>query len=372
LVTLLSLVVKDMRHDFGRTLLTVIGLAVVVFSYFLLTALAESVNEISVGVSRNLILVEASIIDPSDSNLDPQSIQAVQELVPSLISRISPTIFRHLRVAGRVVALRAAPLADWEATYHLSLLAGHWPQATDEVTVGESLAQASGWHLGSTLDIYGSRFRISGIFRSSGMVIASVWMPLEVAQDLFAPRREVQAITMQVAPEADAEEVRSRLQDDPRLGSRYTVFMEDSYTRHNNQAFRDLNALGLALGSIALLVVILGTYTATQLSLVERNREIGILRALGFSRGMVGRTLLARALLQGLLAFTVGLAAAWAYTAYRHIIDPMIVLGYSLWMEITLHQVLVGLAWTSGWAGLGAWLSTRSMTMASAGDLLRG
>jgi ABC-type antimicrobial peptide transport system permease subunit len=371
LAGLLAFVVKDMRHDLGRTLLTVTGLAVIVFCYFLLTALADSVFEVSSGVSSNLILVEAGMIDPSDSNVDFQAVQAIQEAAPSLINRISPALFRHMRVGGRVVVLRAAPVTDWESIYHLSLLEGNWPLGAGEVAVEEGLARAGGWRPRSMLEIYGSPFYITGIFRSSGMVLASVWIPLEAAQDLFAPRREYQSVTVQVAPGADVEAVRSRLQNDPRLGDRYTVFLEDSYTRRNNQVYRDLNALGLVLGTIALLAVILGSYTVTQLSLAERSREIGILRALGFSRRAVSGILVVRALLQGLLAFAAGLAAAWAYTVYRQRVDPVIVLGYSLTMTITLRHVLAGLAWTSAWACLGAWLSTRGMAMVSAGDLLR-
>ncbi len=370
MATLITFIVKDMRHDLGRTLLTVMGLAVVVFIYLLISALVVSLVDLSSSMNRNLIVLESGMIDPADATLDPQALQAAGELVPTLASRVSPGIFRHLRVDGRVVLVRAAPLADWEAVYQLSLMAGHWPQGMDEVAVGEGLAQASGWQVGSQLEIYGSLFHVTGISRSAGIALATVWVPLEAAQELFAPRRDYQMLIVQVAPGVDAEEARQHLQD--RLGERYTVFFEDSYTRRNNQALHDLNGLGKAASTIALLAITLGTFTATQLSLAERTREMGILRAIGFSRWTVGRLLLVRALLQGLLAFAAGLAAACAYTLYRQSTAPIFILGYPLIMAVTLRQTLIGLAWTGALAWLGAWLSTRGGSLVPVRDLLKG
>lgn len=359
-----------MRHDLGRTLLTVMGFSVVVFIYLLISALVGSLVDVSGGVNRNLVVLESGIIDPADAALDPQALQDAEGLIPGLVSRVSPGIFRHLRVDGRVVLVRAAPLADWEAIYQLSLLEGHWPQGMDEVAVGEGLAQASGWRVGSQLEIYGSLFRVAGISRSAGIALATVWLPLEAAQELFAPRRDYQMMIVQVAPGVDAEEARQSLQD--RLGERYTVFFEDSYTRRNNQGLHELNGLGKAASSIALLAITLGAYTATQLSLAERNREMGILRAVGFSRQTVGRLLLVRALLQSLLAYAAGLAAAWAYTVYRQSAAPIFIVGYPLTLELTLRQIWIGLAWTGGLAWLGAWLSTRGLSRVPVRDLLKG
>jgi putative ABC transport system permease protein len=202
------------------------------------------------------------------------------------------------------------------------------------------------------------------------MALATVWVPLEAAQELFAPRRDYQMMIVQVAPGMDAEEIRQSLQ--ARLGERYTVFFEDSYTRRNNQGLQELNGLGKAASVIALLAVTLGTYTATQLSLAERAREIGILRAVGFSRGAVGRLLLVRALLQSLLAFAAGLAAAWAYIVYRQSTAPIFVVGYPLTLVVTLRQTLIGVALTGGLAWLGAWLSTRGLSRVTVHDLLKG
>ena len=49
---------KDLRHDRTRFVLNLIGLAVVITSYFILSALSTSMNEMTrdVGSSQNLII----------------------------------------------------------------------------------------------------------------------------------------------------------------------------------------------------------------------------------------------------------------------------------------------------------------------------
>ena len=101
----------------------------IVFAYLALVSLSKTLEELSSqsNLSRNLIVVEGDMIDPSDARLGAQAVAAARELSPQSISRISPQIFRHLRQADRILQLRAAPLAHWETMHHLQLKEGQWP-----------------------------------------------------------------------------------------------------------------------------------------------------------------------------------------------------------------------------------------------------
>jgi ABC-type antimicrobial peptide transport system permease subunit len=369
----LRLTWQDLLHDRSRTLLSVIGLAVVILSYFLLSALAGAFSSYinSPSLSRNLIVVQKDLIDPSDARLEPQVIQAAQELIPTIISRLSPLVYRHTRVGAHVVQLRAAAVADWEPVYHLALLAGAWPAGMDEIVVGEGLARTNAWTVGAVVPIFGRDFRIVGIFRSPGAAFASVWMPIDAFWALFDARRGYQALFVQAAVGVDPQTALTRLQADPRLAGSYAVYFEDNFTRRNIQALQDLHSILRVASLLALLGIVFGVFNATALSLVERSRELGILLSLGFTPRQVRYFMLARTLLQGLLAYTIGLAAAWLYGAARQAYAPFFVLGLPLALRITPALAAAGLAWVLGLAGLGAWLSLRRMSRLPVVDLLR-
>jgi len=370
--TLLLYAWKDIRHDWARTLLSITGLAVLVFSYHLLGAMSASFSNFArdPGVNRNLIVIEADLIDPSEAVLEPDALAAARAYIPAQVARVSPHIFRQVRAGERIVQLRAAPLSDWEPLYRMQLLQGGWPEQPHEIACAETAARANGWTLGSRVRIYGSDFSISAIFRAQGSLFAALWMPLERAQTLYGASGRIQAMYVQAAESADIEQLRASLQANPAIASRYTVFYEDSYTLRNNQIIKDVDLLGGIAKVLALLAITFGAYNATSLSLVERAREIGCLRALGFSNTVTRLLLLTRSLLQGLLAYSLGLVLALVYIA-ASAGGQVSVYGVPLIFSVSPAQALSGLLWVAALAAAGAWISSRRLVGASVADLLR-
>ena len=372
MLVLLRYAWQDMRHDWARTLLSVTGLAVLVFSYQILGALSATFAEFSRApdLTRNLIVIQADLIDPSDAVLDPSALEAARALGPDWVERVSPVMFRRVRLGEHLVQLRASPLSDWQSLFQLVLLEGRWPSGPNEIAAGEGAARANGWTVGSLLSIYGSSFRVSAIYRSPGTLFASLWMPLDAAQRLYGENARFQGMFVQAAAQADLESLRARLQADSRIQDRYTVFFEDSYARRNNQATKDITALAGIASALALGAIVFGTFNATSLSLVERAHEIGCLRAIGFSHLSLRLFLLVRAILQGGLAYALGLGAALVYTALRAA-SPISILGVPLSFQVSPTQAALGLAWMALLAAAGAWLSSGRLVKTGVASLLR-
>ena len=262
-------------------------------------------------------------------------------------------------------------MEDWKSVFHLELLEGQWPTDLGEVAVGEGAAEAFGWKSGTLLTIYGSQFRVTAVARLPGSVFASIWMPLETAQKLFGMKRGYQLMYVQVAPGADAEKVRLQIQEDPRLAGKYAVFFEDSYSRKNNQILSDIRSLMAIGSSLALLAVTFGTYNSTSLSIIERSREIGILRAVGFSHTALGNILGVRATLQSWFAFFAGLISAIGYIIYQRAYAQLFVFGFYITFKITWQIIIFGFLLTSILAIFGAWLSSRRLLLPNVNSLLR-
>jgi len=353
----------DMLHDRSRTLLSITGLAVVVASYFILFASGRAFSSYLnvTTVSRNLIVIQNDMIDPSVAFLEPQVIQAAQDLIPATIRRVSPIVFRHTRVGEHLVQLSATAVQDWEPVYHLVLLKGAWSGKGREIVVSEGIALANAWQVGQLVQIFGSSFSISGIFRSPGTAFASVWMPIETFRALFDTQRGYQGLFVQPAVGVDPDTVRLRLQNDPRLADGYAVYFEDNYTRRKFQTLKDLSSMMTVMSGVALLGIVFGIFNAATLSTVERGRELGILLGIGFSHRTVRRLMLVRSILQGLLAYGVGLAAADLFFTSQQAFAPLVILGLPFSLKITPDMAASGLAWVIALALLGAWLSTRTL-----------
>lgn len=81
------------------------------------------------------------------------------------------------------------------------------------------------------------------------------------------------------------------------------------------QLFR-VNNLAYAQQGILGLVALLGVVTSLTISVLERRRELGLLRAVGATRTQVMGTVLAEAMLMGLAGGVLGLIAGWALEWY--------------------------------------------------------
>ena len=82
-----------------------------------------------------------------------------------------------------------------------------------------------------------------------------------------------------------------------------------------NSRFDILFGLVYALLGLSVIVAFLGIVNTLSLSVVERTREIGLIRAVGLSRGQLRRMIFIEALLLGMLGCLVGLSLGLLYGA---------------------------------------------------------
>ncbi len=372
MLPLLLLTLRDLNHHRGRAILTVIGLTGISFSYVILGALSESMvifgNQET--QSSNLVIIPNNIVDPIDGVLEEGLFQTIADLTPELVEQASYVLFKHLRIGDHVVQLRAAPLADWEAVHHLTLSEGAWPDGAGEVAISEGAAHFAQWAVGQPLQIYGSEFRVSGIFSSSGTKFSSVWLPIEEAHRLFGQEIGYQLAYVQVAGGIDGETARLRLESDPRIGERYDVYLEDRFNARYTELIGTVRNLTVIITGIALLGISFGTFNAANLGTTERAQELAILRAIGFSPATERAYLLLRAGLQSVWAYALGVSAAAIFVAALQAREPVELCGVCLPFKLTLANILVGLGLVLILAQAGAWFSSRKRMRLTVAQLL--
>jgi putative ABC transport system permease protein len=116
---------------------------------------------------------------------------------------------------------------------------------------------------------------------------------------------------VKLSPNADVEAVREALQT--RL-TRYGDFDVESTVEFRetlSQDVRNFMAIFNVVVYIAVLVAGLGVVNTMTMNILERVREIGMLRAVGMTRGQVGRMVLAEAGAMGVIGGAFGLGIGW-------------------------------------------------------------
>ena len=184
----------------------------------------------------------------------------------------------------------------------------------DGVLIGSRLARDLGLVVGQVVLLSSDRgrersFRIGGIFEL-GIASADrqvVYMNFTTARALFDLPTGISRIEIKVEPAIDAPNIADELR-------RSTGLKATAWTEDNAQLFEGLDAqarTGTIIKAFALITIVIGIASAMLLSIVRRQAEIGIMRAMGASKTLVVSIFVLEGTLIGLTGAIAGAALAW-------------------------------------------------------------
>jgi putative ABC transport system permease protein len=263
----------------------------------------------------DIAVLQSSLFNSSlDESLGPK-IKALPE-----VAAVAPLVFNLIDLTPDVNALVYGWPADSYEMASLKFTTGrpfHAGQA--EIVLGDLLAQNLNKKIGDTLTILGESFTITGIFHGgTALETGAVIMPLDQMQNISSRQGKVTAFHVRLRPTPAGESyehyvARAQAEIDAlEPGIRAEAASERA---SNNQIVDMAHAVAWGTSSIALLIGIVGIANTMAMSVFERTREIGVLRALGWKGRHVILLILTEAaglgFAGGLLGILVGLGALW-------------------------------------------------------------
>jgi putative ABC transport system permease protein len=222
-----------------------------------------------------------------------------------MVAQATPVIFNVMDLTPEVNAL----VYGWKANSYefqsVQLVSGRsFRDGSAEVMLGYLLASTLNKKPGDTVEIQGSPFTVVAVYHGgSALEAGAVILPLDQLQQLSGLQGKVSTIHVRLRPapageapdeylKRAAEKIEAALP-----GLRAVPAVERA---GNNQFVRLAHASAWGTSSIALLIGILGIANTMAMSVFERTREIGILRALGWKRWQVLVLIQLEAVLLGL------------------------------------------------------------------------
>ncbi len=185
--------------------------------------------------------------------------------------------------------------------------AGRPPREPDEILVDTYYARQNGLHAGSTLNLMNRNWRVCGIIEEGRL--ARLVVPLKVLQDLTANTDKISQIYVKVDDPANTAAV---ISDFKAKLEKYPIYsMEEFVSLFSADNVPGLRAfiwviIGLSV-VVGFLVVFLSMYTAV----LERTREIGVLKALGASPSFVLSLLFRETFLLAVLGSVLGIGFSY-------------------------------------------------------------
>jgi lipoprotein-releasing system permease protein len=371
---------RFLREGRMQTLLIIIGVAagVAVIAYIsaLITGLQTSTLTKTLGAQAHItVRVPDDVVTPAalpapgvttltDVQPRAQRLRSVanwQALLPLLeqlpgIAGVSPMVSgAGLALRGeatQAIALTGVELDRYDRVIGLrsKVVSGTARLLPGDTIIGRELASDLGVRVGDRVTVQTTQateaMRVTAVVDLGVKELnrRTVIVPLRTAQNLLSLPGGATSLDLTVKDVFAAETIARNLR-------RQFPYKIESWQESNAQLVSALNAQSVStslIRGVVLVVVVLGIASVLVVSVVQKRREIGILRAMGATRGQILRVFLVQGAIVGALGSLLGLLLAWAliwlFMAFVRGSDGLPLFVISLSMATSLQVAIVATA----------------------------
>ncbi len=323
-----------------RSVLSAIAIGLQVFLVLFIVGLTSGVlhdwRDRAEGVGADIIVQppNSSIFFSFSSAVMPQSLAGDIAKLPGVDEAAPVLIVVDTKTLGVVYGIDYGSFTGLSSGF--TFLSGGPFAQTDDAIADDLAANARKLKPGKTVTLLNRPFRVSGIVvHGKG---ARFFVPLSTAQDIAGATNRVSMIY--VRSTGDTESVRAALvKQFPNYRIRSMAEYLSLMTSSNLPGLTPFINCFVGLGvAISFLVILLTMYTMV----LERQREIGILKALGASRLELCGLIMAEALALVAFGVVIGLVGTYGLTALLRETSPTLTIQIP--PEWIGHAILVAIA----------------------------
>jgi len=308
-----KMIVSNLAHRPVRSAISILAIALEVVLILLIVGLSLGMLNDS-RTRQSGVGADVIVLPPSSSNLvgitgSPMPVK-IGELIRRLphVAAVSPVLWQ-VSTAGSLQTIWGIDLPSFDALRPFTYLEGGPFQGASDILVDDIYANGHHSKVGDAVNLFNHSFRIAGIVpHGKG---ARLFLQLATLQDLNGASGRTSVFYVKADRPENADLLKSEIKGIPNMGT-YLVYSMQEYvstiTPENIPMFSTFIriVIGVAV-TIGFIVIFQAMYAAV----MERTREIGILKSLGASKFYIVNVILRETTLLALAGVIVGIAISF-------------------------------------------------------------
>ncbi len=334
----------------SRSILAIIGLLIAVTGVITLISLSAGIRHNVMSIitqMKGVRVLQADTFDETLSRVDAKYVKELESLpevkatlpvIYGIASGVEEKSTKNLQgFMSMVFYIGVDPakqrLVSPGSMYNPEIKKGRALYPTDKYScvIGKTVADKYNKRVGDTIKFNDHKFRIVGIYETGTMIMDSgIFIPLSIARELSGMDKDVIS-TIYLEPYSP------KLSD--KLAKKIDLMYPDldatsmGSTQEINQILTNIDIFFLSISLIAVVVGGIGVLNTMLMSVLERTKEFGILRAIGWRKKDLIKMVLAESLLLSLISAALGISLGFvvvhvirSFTTFKPVVDTGVIL----------------------------------------------
>jgi putative ABC transport system permease protein len=333
----LPLALSYLRGRPIRSIMTILSIVIGVMIMFGLNGMAPALKDVFVSNTQSVALSNVDLyVTRKDGSFfrqeylqNVEAVEGVESTAPLIVRAVALPSERYKTPDGNDVStihVCGIDTSITDDTFNVitaggrRLLAGRSLQTGEAghvVLISQQFAEGLGIGVGEMIDLPGASgwasFEVVGLLDDPGLLLGNqqVFMPLDAAQDLLNKPSRINIIMGRYAEGVDPRAIDARIQS--MFGRGYELRPLEGGADVWAALLEFMNVIFTMFGLFTLALAGLIMFNTFRTSVVERKRDIGMLRAVGAKRKVVTRVILYEGLILAVLGTAVGMLLGFAF-----------------------------------------------------------
>ncbi len=240
------------------------------------------------------------------------------------IATVAPKLFVNSEIKGAtVVAVGIDPQEQFKVNTWWQVNKGDYLGSADHALLGSMAAASLKLNVGDTIQLNGRTLTVAGILADTGAGDDyQIFVPLATLQEAFSKQGLVSSVDIRALCNGCPVEIIAGAINENISGVRAVAVKQIANSEMG--MLEKINKFMLALAGVSLVVGGFGVFNTLLTSINERLKDIGIMRAVGASRGQIIKALIYEAIVLGIAGGLLGYGAG---TLLAYAIGPLIFEG---------------------------------------------
>jgi putative ABC transport system permease protein len=305
-----KMIVANLAHRPMRSLISIVAIALEVTLILLIVGLSLGILNDSkarqAGIGADVI-----VMPPGSSFIvgltgAPMSIKVgnILEKLPH-VTAVAPVI-TQVSTSGALEVIAGIDLKSYESLsgpFHY--LSGGSFQGPDDALVDDLFAKGKHVKVGDTIEILNHNFRIAGVVAQGKG--ARKFLPIATLQDLVGAKDKASIFYLKLDDPANADAVVNEIKAVPGMEKYVATSMAYYLSMMTPSNYPGLSSFINVVIGISVIIGFIVIFQAMYTAVMERTREIGILKSLGASKMYIVNVILRETLLLALCGIVAGI-----------------------------------------------------------------